>query len=48
MDMVYGLKRLKLLTPKRCLDYQYYLNNQLASLQSSTKKERRDAANTKW
>jgi hypothetical protein len=48
MDMVYGLKRLKLLTPKRRLDYRYYLNNRLASLQSGTKKERRDAANTKW
>jgi hypothetical protein len=32
---------------KRCSDYQYYLNNRLATMQSGTKKERRDAANTK-
>jgi hypothetical protein len=46
--MVYRLKTLKLLIPKRCLDYRYYLNNCFATLQSDTKKERRDAANTKW
>ena len=48
MDMVYRLKTLKLLTLKRRLDYWYYLNNRFATMQSGTKKERRDAANTKW